>query len=204
MTKKTEIMDLFVQQWNGGHDFQISKKSLYDWMQKSKSGQVEKLIDKRGGYNRGQSTIPEYYKNMFDSIYLQQTKPSIESCFKEVRLESSLKGDYIPGIKAFRNHVRNMNKAMVIRAREGKKAFDDKCMPYIERDYSLISPNDWWVSDHHLWDIFVRIPMVRAVGNLDVHGAVIGWICAQEKSCQALSESNHQIQMLYYAVLDLE
>lgn len=158
MTKKTEIMDLFVQQWNGGHDFQISKKSLYDWMQKSKSGQVEKLIDKRGGYNRGQSTIPEYYKNMFDSIYLQQTKPSIESCFKEVRLESSLKGDYIPGIKAFRNHVRNMNKAMVIRAREGKKAFDDKCMPYIERDYSLISPNDWWVSDHHLWDIFVRIP----------------------------------------------
>lgn len=77
MTKKTEIMDLFVQQWNGGHDFQISKKSLYDWMQKSKSGQVEKLIDKRGGYNRGQSTIPEYYKNMFDSIYLQQTKPSI-------------------------------------------------------------------------------------------------------------------------------
>lgn len=29
MTKKTEIMDLFVQQWNSEHDFQISKKSLY-------------------------------------------------------------------------------------------------------------------------------------------------------------------------------
>lgn len=157
MKKTTEITNLFVENWNKEHDdLHISSKLLYEWKKRLKKGDT--LIDKRGGYNRGQSTIPEYYKNMFDSIYLQQTKPSIESCFKEVKLESSLKGDYIPGIKAFRNHVRNMNKAMVIRAREGKKAFDDKCMPYIERDYSLISPNDWWVSDHHLWDIFVRIP----------------------------------------------
>lgn len=58
MTKKTEIMDLFVQQWNSEQAFQISKKSLYEWMKKSKSGQVEKLIDKRGGYNRGQSVLP--------------------------------------------------------------------------------------------------------------------------------------------------
>ena len=157
MKKTTEITNLFVENWNKEHDdLHISSKLLYEWKKRLKKGDT--LIDKRGGYNSGQSTIPEYYKNMFDSIYLQQTKPSIESCFKEVKLESSLKGDYIPGIKAFRNHVRNMNKAMVIRAREGKKAFDDKCMPYIERDYSLISPNDWWVSDHHLWDIFVRIP----------------------------------------------
>ena len=157
MKKTTEITNLFVENWNKEHDdLHISSKLLYEWKKRLKKRDT--LIDKRGGYNRGQSTIPEYYKNMFDSIYLQQTKPSIESCFKEVKLESSLKGDYIPGIKAFRNHVRNMNKAMVIRAREGKKAFDDKCMPYIERDYSLISPNDWWVSDHHLWDIFVRIP----------------------------------------------
>ena len=158
ITKKTEIMDLFIQKWNQEHDFQIAKKSLYDWMRISKSGQAEKLIDKRGGYNRGQSTIPEYYTNMFDSLYLQQTKPSIESCYKEVKLKASLNGDYLPGIKAFRNYVKNMNNAILIRAREGQKAFDDKCMPYIERDYSLLHPNQFWVSDHHLWDIFVRVP----------------------------------------------
>lgn len=151
-------MDLFIQKWNQEHDFQIAKKSLYDWMRISKSGQAEKLIDKRGGYNRGQSTIPEYYRNMFDSLYLQQTKPSIESCYQEVKLKASLKGDYLPGIKAFRNYVKNMNNAILIRAREGQKAFDDKCMPYIERDYSLLHPNQFWVSDHHLWDIFVRVP----------------------------------------------
>lgn len=158
MTKKTEIIDLFVKKWNDNNDFQISKKSLYDWMKKTKSGNVEKLVDKRGGYNRGQSTIPKKYSEQFDSLYLQQTKPTIESCFREVQLQANINGDFLPGIKAFRNYVKNMDQAMLIRAREGKKAFDDKCMPYIERDYSKLHPNQFWVSDHHLWDIFVRIP----------------------------------------------
>ena len=156
VNKKTEITDSFVQKWNRSHDFKISRKTLYEWKAKKRKG--ESLVDKRGGYNRGQSTIPKYYKNMFDSIYLQQTKPSIESCFKEVKLEAGSRGDYLPGIKAFRNYVKHMDQAMLIRAREGQKAFDDKCMPYIERDYSLLHPNQFWVSDHHLWDIFVRVP----------------------------------------------
>lgn len=158
MTKKTDIMKDFVLKWNLDHpDFQITSKSLYDWIKKSKSGKVEKLADKRGGYNRGQSSIPQKYQEVFNSLYLHQTKPSIESCFRETQIQANLNGDIIPGIKAFRLLVRNMDEALVTRAREGKKAFDDKCMPYIERDYSKLAPNDWWVSDHHLWDIFVRI-----------------------------------------------
>ena len=159
MARKGDIRAAFVSQWNKEHgDFQLTSKSLYDWQKKSKSGQVEKLTDKRGGYNRGQSSIPKDYMELFDSLYLQQSKPSIESCFRDVQIEANRNGDVIPGIKAFRNYVRNMDKAMCIRAREGQKAFDDKCMPYIERDYSLLHPNQFWVSDHHLWDIFVRVP----------------------------------------------
>lgn len=159
VTKKTEIMDAFIIKWNQEHpDFQITKKSLYDWMKKSKIGNVEKLADKRGGYNRGQSSIPQKYQEYFSSLYLHQTKPSVKVCFDETKLFANTNGDVIPGIKAFRLLVRNMDHSMVTIAREGKKAFEDKCMPYIERDYSKLSPNEWWVSDHHLWDIFVRVP----------------------------------------------
>lgn len=164
---KTEIMDLFIKQWNAEHDFQISRKSLYEWMKKSKSGKVELLIDKRGGHNRGKSSIPEKYRELFDLLYLQQTKPTIESCYKEVQREANINGDFIPGIKAFRNHVANLKPAVLILARDGKKAFEDKCMPYIERDYSSLSPNDLWVSDHHLWDIFVRVPDGRGGWKLE-------------------------------------
>lgn len=158
MTKKTEIMKSFVLKWNMEHpDFPITSKSLYDWIKKSKSGNVEKLADKRGGYNRGQSTIPEKYQNIFKSLYLHQTQPTLESCFRETRLRANVDGETIPGIKAFRLFEQNMNRAMVKRFREGPKAFEDQCTPYTERDFSLLAPNDWWVSDHHLWDIFVRV-----------------------------------------------
>lgn len=160
VTKKTEIRKSFVyNKWNLEHpEFQTTPKTLYTWEKISKSGNVEKLSDKRGGYNRGQSSIPQKYINSFMSLYLRQTKPSIELCFRDVQMQANLNGDVIPGIKAFRLLVKNMNSAMVIRAREGEKAFEDKCVPYTERDYSKLAPNDWWVSDHHLWDIFVRVP----------------------------------------------
>lgn len=159
MTRKGDIRSAFVSQWNREHgDFQITSKSLYDWQKKSKSGQAEKLIDRRGGYNRGKSSIPKCYIELFDSLYLQQTQPSVKSCFDEVKIVANGNGNIIPGIKAFRNHAKNIPEAIRIRAREGEKAFNDKCVPYIERDYSLLHPNQFWVSDHHLWDIFVRVP----------------------------------------------
>ena len=168
MTKKVEIRSAFVRQWNKEHsDFQITSKSLYDWQGKSKSGNVEKLTDKRGGYNRGQSSIPTYYIELFDSMYLQQTKPSIKSCFDEVKIAANRNGDIIPGIKAFRNHVRNISKPILIKAREGQKAFNDKCLPYTEWDYTLLHPNEYWVSDHHLWDVFVRVPNNRGGWKLE-------------------------------------
>lgn len=157
--KKTDIMDSFVIKWNTEHpDFRITSKSLYDWRKKSKTGKVENLADKRGGYNRGESSIPEKYQNYFSSLYLQQTKPSLESCFKETQLYANQNGDIIPGIKAFRLFVKGMSYALLTRYREGEKVFKDTCEPYTERDYSLLAPNDWWVADHHLWDVFVRIP----------------------------------------------
>lgn len=156
MKKKTEIMDLYIQQWNREHDFKISQKKLYDWMAKKKKG--KSLVDKRGGYNRGQCSIDEKYIQRLRSLYLQQTQPPLESCFREILIEANRNGDTIPGIHAFRNYIQGLNKALVILAREGPKAFEDKCMPHTERDYSLLHPNQWWVSDHHLWDVFVRIP----------------------------------------------
>lgn len=156
MKKKTDIMVLFVQQWNKEHDFKISTKTLYDWMKKKREG--ESLVDKRGGYNRGQCSIDEKYIQMFRSLYLQQTQPPFEECYREVQIEANRNGDSLSRTHAFRNYVKNLNPALVILAREGRKAFEDKCMPHTERDYSLLHPNQWWVSDHHLWDVFVRIP----------------------------------------------
>ena len=159
ITKEGEIRALFIAKWNEEHeDFNITSKSLYDWQKKTKSGNVDKLTDRRGGYNRGQSHIPEKYAKRFEKLYLQESKPSISSCYTEIKAKATIDGDYIPGIKAFRNYVRNLNPALLKRYRGGLKAFTDDCAPHSEMDYSQLKPNDKWVSDHHIWDIFVRVP----------------------------------------------
>ena len=159
ISKETDIKEAFLTKWNKEHpDFQCCLSTFYAWLSESKSGNPEKLIDKRGGWNRGKSTIPEYYANYFKDLYLQQTKPSINSCYEATITEASKNGDIIPGLKAFRNYVDHLDSALITRMREGEKAFTDKCLPYTERDYTLLQPNQYWVSDHHLWDVFVRIP----------------------------------------------
>lgn len=159
MKKETEIKDAFVEKWNREHpEFRRSRKTLYDWLKKTKKGKVEKLIDKRGGHNRGKSSIPEYYKEYFLDLYLQETEPTFASCFRLTQVEANTKGESIPGKKAFHNLIKNMDESVIARWRKGKKYFEDHFMPTSQRDYSPLNPNDRWVSDHHLWDVFVRIP----------------------------------------------
>lgn len=154
---KAQSSNLYVTNWNKEHDdLHISSKSLYDWNAKLKKG--ESLIDKRGGYNRGQSSILKYYQEYFLDLYLQQSKPPFEICFRLTQAEANKNGDGIPGEKAFRNLLKNTNDAVIALAREGKKYFEDNYMLTMLRTYSDKLPNDLWVADHHLWDVFVRVP----------------------------------------------
>lgn len=157
LTKKGIIRAEFIELWNKEHpDFQTTSKSLYEWQKNRKKGKSN--VDRRGGQNRGQSSIPPFYREYFLSLYLQQAKPTLDFCFLETQAKARQNGDTIPGIKAFRNLVGKLPKTVIIRGREGKKAFEDKCMLTQQRDYSLLAPNDIWIADHHEWDIFVRVP----------------------------------------------
>lgn len=157
MKRKGDIRKNFIEQWNREHeDFQITSKSLYDWQKNKKKGKSN--VDRRGGYNRGKSSVPAKYREYFLNLYLRQSKPTFDSCFSYTQIEANKNGDYIPGKKAFRNMLNSLDKPVITMAREGKKAFEDQCMPTMQRDYAQLKPNDIWVSDHHLWDVFVRIP----------------------------------------------
>ena len=166
MTRKGDILSEFLSQWNNKHpEFKVTVRQFYDWRKKKKSG--KSLVDKRGGYNRGQCSIPQKYQELFESYYLQESKRSIESCYRDVKMVAQENNDQIPGIKAFHNYVKNMDKATVKRWREGKKSFEDNCVPSAIRHYSVDRPNERWVSDHHLWDVFVRVPDGKGGWKLD-------------------------------------
>ena len=157
--KKGEAMVTFITQWNVEHpEFHITKSSFYRWIHESPRGDPTKLVDKRGGHNRGKSKIPKKYQDVFCSYYLREVQIPFDHCFRLTKMEANRNGDKIPEKKAFSNFAANLPPAVVTRFREGEKAYKDKFENFIKRDYESLHPNEFWVSDHHIWDVFVRIP----------------------------------------------
>jgi len=158
-SKETAIIRNFVEKWNLEHpDFTCTVKTLYSWRNKSKSGNPQKLVDRRGGHNKGQSSIPDEMLDFFKTLYLRESKPSIANCYRQTLLEANNRGIIIPGLRAFELAANSISSPILALHREGGKYFSDNYMPYTEREYTELYPNDRWVSDHHLWDVFVRIP----------------------------------------------
>ena len=150
---KTECKELFIEKWNNENkDFQISIASLYRWLQKYKNEKTLGLVDKRGGHNKGEKSIPEEIWDKFCYYYLRESQPSIKSCYEIVRVEASVKGIPIPDYSVFYYHANKIPYPTLVLYREGRKAYDDKCALYIERDYLNIHSNEIWVADHHIWD----------------------------------------------------
>jgi hypothetical protein len=55
-------------------------------------------------------------------------------------------------------HLKRLDQATATLAREGKKAFEAVHLVKTLRDYNEIWPNFMWCGDHHIFDVFVKIP----------------------------------------------
>lgn len=153
------LIESFASAWNVKHPEQrFSERSLYRWIAKLEKAGMEALVDKRGGWNKGESSISDEIWRLFKYYYLDENKPSLKICYDRVRAIAKGKGISLPSINSFEKMVKNIPKPVLVRWREGMKAFDDQCMPYITRDYTSYYSNQIWVTDHHIFDQLVIGP----------------------------------------------
>lgn len=131
----------------------ISVSQLFRWQKKLKEGGPAALIDHRGGYNKGRSSVPEEAWGYFYSLYMTQQKRGIQVCYDYTKAAFP----DIPGISAFRRRVKEIPLLVLIKYREGEDAFRN-ATPCMERDKTDIRSNDIWYSDHHHIDVFTRSP----------------------------------------------
>ena len=145
--------DEFIDKFNSDNppEDAITKSKLFRWQQKYKRDEVYGLIDRRGGHNKGETSIPPKAWECFYAIYMTQQKRSIQLCYDITKL------DYpdIPSVSAFVRKVKTIPKYAIIYYREGPKAFKDS-LPSMERTKLDIESNDIWFSDHHRIDVFVK------------------------------------------------
>jgi len=159
---KADKLQAFLTQYNEQHpEKPLTKRQLNHWERLFNRDGIAGLVDRRGGYNKGQSIIQEDEKKVFLSFWLQEkgTKsggPSVASCYRLT--QRAFPDRQLASVSAFERLARSIPYPTKVLTREGKKAFDDKCMPYIPMDYTSLHTNQQWVADDHVFDVLVEFP----------------------------------------------
>lgn len=174
---KADKRTAFLRQYNEQHpDKPITKRQLNHWETLFNREGVAGLVDRRGGYNRGQSSIAEDVKQVFLAYWMQEKGnrrnrggPSIASCYRLTQL--NFPEQQLPSVSAFQRFVDSIPYPAKVLAREGKKAFADKCEPYIQFDYRSICTNEVWCADNHVFDLWVKDARGRVFRPW-----VVGWM----------------------------
>lgn len=162
VTSKAAVDDQFVAWCKMAYpEKQISVDILYRKWKAIRTGDLTGLIDKRNKWKKGTSTINDTIWQAFLYYYLDESQYSIQKCLdytkmwaREVRPELY---DGIPKYPSFYRRLKNdLPEGVKVLGREGHKAFNDRCAPYIRRIYEDIASNEWWIADNHTFDVMVR------------------------------------------------
>lgn len=147
-------------------DMKFSRQILYRKKNAYKDGDLDGLLDNRGKSKKGYSKINEEVWKTFCSFYFNENKPSIQAAYDyTIAWLNQNNPDLvknIPDYTTFTRKVKRIPVGTLTLAREGEKAYDDKCAPYIRRTYDDLKPNDIWIADNHTFDVMCQ----DAEGNL--------------------------------------
>lgn len=148
---KGVTIEEFLEQYNREHGESITKANIFQWQKKFKQGGTAALVDRRGEYKRGTTTIPDDAWEYFYALYMTQEKRGVQLCYDYTKA----KFPEIPSVYAFHRKVKTIPEHVLIYYREGENALRD-VLPSMDRDKTDIASNDIWFSDHHRVDVFTR------------------------------------------------
>lgn len=184
-TKGTDYFLLDCQR-RYGDSIYISKEMLYRKYSAYRDGNIEGLLDHRGGWNKGQTQIPEIVWQAFLRYFLDDRQLSVSQCYEITRgWAEEIMPECVatlPTERTFRRRISTLPVAIVKLCRYGEKAAIDECLPYIERDYSELCANDVWIADNHTIDVIVRYDDKETTHRIYIttfmdakSGVIVGW-----------------------------
>ncbi|MBQ8181421.1 MAG: Mu transposase C-terminal domain-containing protein [Ruminococcus sp.] len=168
-----------------GESIEISVDILYRKYAAYKENNYDGLIDKRGGWNKGLTSMNEEVWKMFTRIYLVSSRPTLSRCYTDIKAWT--KTYYpelyctLPSERTFRRRVDTIPDCVIEFTRYGKKACFDKYLEYIERDYTDLNANDIWIADNHTLDVISMSPegkphRLSLMAYMDAKsGVIVGW-----------------------------
>lgn len=140
----------------------ISTGIMYRKYKAYKIGNLDGLVDQRGKLMAGSSTVDDTLFAVYCRFALRDQKPALSKCYEHVidmvnefpEKFPELDPKTIPSERAFRRRFKaEIPENVKILARDGEKAYHDKCMPYVERIYDELHSNDIWIGDNYTLDV---------------------------------------------------
>ena len=161
--QKVAATDKFVLlQQRVNPDMRISKGILYRKKKALKADDLAGLLDNRGSWKKGTSTIPDVAWECFMSFYLDEAQHPIAACMEYTEMWLRQEAPQylpLPSYASFYRRVQSeIPEPLEIMGREGMKAFRDRCAPYIKRTYENMVSNEWWIADNHPFDVMTSGP----------------------------------------------
>jgi len=156
--KGKELKD-FIDNWNNNdeEEFTTSYPSVIKMRRRYFRYGIAGLISRHGEHLTGSSVSDKYFE-YFKSLYLIEGGPSLRSC-RDLTLGYAVREDDVdrktfPSFMAFKRRlVKEIPEQSIFLARYGQSAWNRKYNNFIERDYSDITCNQVWVSDHAQIDV---------------------------------------------------
>lgn len=155
---KTEMTNEFVEIFNSKNEMQISVRNLYEKNKLYKEYGVAALADGRMSRDKKGRKIDDKVWSVFLQWWLDENQPTTSYIYDVTKKWSNkyMPDVYIPSENTFRRAISEIPNPVVKYFREGNKAFEDGCMPYIVRTYEHIESNEFWSSDYHTLDFMVK------------------------------------------------
>ena len=138
----------------------ISVDTLYRKWNAVKADDMKALVDKRNKWKKGTSSIDETIWQAFLYYYLDEAQHPVTKCLEYTKMWAQEKRPdlytQIPAYPSFYRRLKSVPEGVKVLGREGHKAFNDRCAPYIKRIYDEMQSNEWWIADNHTFDVMVR------------------------------------------------
>ena len=157
--KRTEGMSKreAVELYAAGHE--VTKRSLWRWMTAYRTEGLLGLVDGRGGGKFISQMIDEEAFELFKSMYLDQRRPSVKTCWQNVSYvnKDEQKGWKVPALAVMYRFVKNhIPLAVQVLHREGLNAYKARCAPFVQRDPDSVEPGQVFIGDHSQFNCWVR------------------------------------------------
>lgn len=159
---KAEVDERFVQLCRLEYpERAISIDALYRRWSAVRDDDLAGLIDKRGKWKKGKSSIPDPMWQAFLYFFLDERQHPLKKCYEYTKLEMQtsfpeLVADMPSYTTFYRRAQADIPEPLKVLGREGEKAFRDRCAPYIRRTYEEMQSNEWWIADNHTFDIITE------------------------------------------------